>query len=141
VLTVAEQHDWRKVLAVGVLPHASAEGLASLADALRRGDPRLLRRRTVEPLYVCPERSVTASCPLAWLAWRGRSGVRVKAVEGAFERLLARCDEATGSKLAVQSFLAAWDAWGEDDVPLPAAELLEAVEQELARRAALEMVS
>jgi hypothetical protein len=138
VLTVAQQQDWRRVLAVGLLPFADSEALASLADALRRGDPRLVRRANFEPNFLRPDVPVVACCPLAWLAWRGRPGVTAGEVDRAFGRLLRRCDEATGSRLAVQSFLDAWDAWEEDDVPLPAAELLAEVDAELARRAAAE---
>jgi class 3 adenylate cyclase len=141
VLSVAEQQDWRCVLRVGVLPFADVEGLASLAEALRAGDPRLVRQATVEPLYVYREMAVARCCPLAWLHWRGRPGVTVGEVDAGWQALLTRCGEATGSVMAVSAFMDLWDAWGPDDVPLPAAELLAEVEAELARRAAGEVVS
>jgi hypothetical protein len=141
VLTVAQQQDWKTVLRVGVLPHAAAEGLESLADALRRGDPRIVRQATVEPLYVYREMAVVCCCPLAWLHWRGRPGATVGEVHDAYNAVLAACDAACGSKLAVVSFLEAWDAWDEGELPLPWEDLHAEVDAELARRAALEMVS
>jgi hypothetical protein len=139
VLSVAEQQDWRVVLRVGVLPHAAAEGLTSLADALRRGDPRLCRAKLMEPLYVYRDMPVACCCPLCWLVWRGRRGVTVGEVDDGWQLLVRRCEEATGSKLAAQSVIDAWDGWGGsayDAEPLPDALLLAEVDAELARRAA-----
>jgi hypothetical protein len=141
VLSVADQQDWRTVLAVGVLPHATAEGLASLARALRAGDPRLLRRKTTEPYHLPGKAPCLACCPLAWLVWQGRPGVSVGEVDAGWQALLTRCGEATGSVMAVSGFMDLWDAWGPDDVPLPASELLAEVEGELARRAAGEVIA
>src|SRR5437764_1014994 len=122
VLTVAQQQDWRCVLRVGVLPHAAAEGLESLADALRRGDPRLIRRHHVEPLYAYREMDVVACCPLVWLVWRGRAGVKVGEVDDGWQELCKQCEGATGSKLALQSVVDAIDGWadgGFNAEPLP----------------------
>lgn len=141
MLSVAQQQDWRVVLAVGVLPHASAEGLASLAEALRRGDPRLVRRRLCEPLYIYRELAVVSACPLCWLVWRGRPGVTVGEVYDGWQALCDACAAACGSVMALQSVVDAIDGWcdgGYSAEPLPAAELLAEVERELARRAQTE---
>jgi hypothetical protein len=141
MLTVAQQQDWRTVMKVGVLPHASAQGLTSLADALRRGDARLLRRRLMEPLYLCRDMPVACCCPLCWLVWQGRRGVTVGEVYDGWQALCDACEAATGSKMALRSVVDALDGWcdgGYSAEPLPAGELLAEVEQELARRAAVE---
>jgi hypothetical protein len=142
VLTVAEQQDWRCVLRVGVLPFADSESLASLAGALRRGDPRLCRAKLMEPLYVYRELPVACCCPLCWLVWRGRRGVTVGEVYDGWLALCDACAAATGSVMALQSVADALDGWADGDYgaePLPDAELLAEVEQELARRAAVEV--
>jgi hypothetical protein len=144
VLSVAEQQDWRCVLKVGVLPHATAEGLESLADALRRGDPRLIRRHLMEPLYLCRDMPVACCCPLCWLVWQGRRGVTVGEVYDGWQELCRACEAATGSKMALQSVVDALDGWVDGSYnaePLPAGELLAEIDLELARRAAPEVVS
>jgi hypothetical protein len=144
VLSVAQQQDWRTVLKVGVLPHAAAEGLASLADALRRGDPRLCRAKLMEPLYVYREMAVACCCPLCWLVWRGERGRTVAEVYDGWLALAERCAAACGSPLALQSVVDAIDGWcdgGFNAEPLSNGELLAEVEAELARRAAGEMAS
>jgi hypothetical protein len=144
VLTVAQQQDWRVVLAVGMLPHAAAEGLESLAGALRRGDPRLIRRHLMEPLYVYRELAVCQCCPLCWLVWRGRRGMTVGEVDDGWQALCGACEGAAGSKMALQSVVDAIDGWvdgGFNAEPLADAELLEVVEADLARRAAVEVIA
>lgn len=138
MLTIEQQQDWRQVLQVGVLPFATTEGLASLAVALREGDPRLVRRATVEPLYVYPWLPCASACLLAWLGWRGEPDRTVGEVLAAHDVLLACCAVECGSKLAAQSIVDAWDGWGGreyDAEPIAAAEVLVCVEAELARRA------
>jgi hypothetical protein len=144
VLTVAQQQDWRTVMRVGVLPHASAEGLESLAAALRRGDPRLLRRRLCEPLYVYRDMAVVTACPLCWLVWRGERGMTVGEVYDGWQELCDACAAACGSVMALQSVVDALDGWADGSYsagPLAAGELLAEVELELARRAAGEVIA
>jgi hypothetical protein len=142
VLTVAQQQDWRTVLKVGVLPHAAAEGLESLARALRRGDPRLCRAKLMEPLYLYRDMPVACCCPLCWLVWRGERGMTVGEVFDGWQALCDACAAACGSVMALQSVVDALDGWragGFNAEPLSNAELLAEIDLELARRAALEV--
>lgn len=130
MLTIAQQQDWRTVWRTGIAPFATTEGLRSLALALRDGDARLVRRRTVEPLYVYPHMRCLAGCPLLWLGWCGEPDMTVGEALRAFDALLALCASATGSRLAAQSVIDRWDGWGGteyDAEPLPAETLLVAV--------------
>jgi hypothetical protein len=144
VLSVAQQQDWRTVLKVGVLPHAAAEGLESLAEALRRGDPRLIRRHLCEPLYVYRDMPVCQSCPLCWLVWRGERGMTVGEVYDGWQALCDACAAECGSVMALQSVVDALDGWrdgGFSAEPVTDGELLAEVEGELARRVALEVIA
>lgn len=137
MLTIAQQRDWLTVLRVALLPFATTAGLVSLADALRTGDPRLIRRRHVEPPYIYRDMPVAAGCRLAWLVWQGRTGMSVGEVDDGWQRLLGRCADETGSPMAAQSVIDAIDGWGGseyDAEPVPDAELLAEVLAEIARR-------
>jgi hypothetical protein len=144
---------WRDTWRRGVAPLLSTDGLEALRKALAEDDVRLLQGATTTPppLHCVQDWPVEAACPIGY-AWATALGgfsklddgtnnpepALVAEVEEQFARTCFECDQRVGEPAAVRWFL----NWA-DDTPRDEMrrELLPEVDAELARRAALEMVS
>jgi hypothetical protein len=124
--------SWRAVWRKGIAPQLSREGLASLRDALRRDDARLLQGATTSPPpLMCVQDWPLDGCDaVAWCYWRGGDGLAtVGAVEEAFARACFECDQKLGEPAACRWFRNWYDEAPRDEVRR---ELLAEVELALA---------
>ena len=118
-----------------IAPLLSSAGLAALADALRRDDPRLLQGASTmpPPLYCVQDRPVEAACAVCYAAWQG-DGVDTAGLLGEeFCRLCFAIDQGMQEPAGCRWFLNWYDETPRDEMRRL---LLPEVEQALAKRVA-----
>lgn len=102
---------WLNVWRRGLAPQLTRAELEALRDALAADDAALVQGATTVPpaSRVVLDAPVTAACPLALCAWRGRGLAAVGAVEALFARWCFECSRTMREVGAVRHFLGWWD--------------------------------
>jgi hypothetical protein len=108
---MSDSDRWRAVFRAGLVPLLTRAELEALRDALASDDAALVQGATTVPpaSRVVLDAPVTAACPLAWCAWRGRGLAAVGAVEALFALWCFECSRALNEHAAVRHFLGWWD--------------------------------
>ncbi len=124
---------WRYVFREGVCPLVSDEALGRLRQALRGNSPEVLQGQTTEPIPAqeVQDFEVRASCPIAYLVWKGQNRRTVEEVEEAFYRLVSQVDQLLGEPASCRGLLHWIDG---EPRPVVWAGLLSEIDRELARR-------
>jgi hypothetical protein len=106
---------WQRAFREGFAPLLSTEGLRSLANALKRDDPRVITGATVypPPLAFCGDEPVQKCCPVAWAALDGYplNAATVALLDARFSELCFKADALLGEPTAVRYLLNEIDTW------------------------------
>lgn len=108
---------WRTVWRAALVPLLTRADLEALRDALASDDAALVQGATTVPpaARVVLDAPVTAACPLALCAWRGRGLDAVGAVEAVFARWCFEANAALREPGGVRHFLNWWDETPRED--------------------------